>query len=60
MELKELRCGHCNKLLAKGWAKEAEIELRCPRCRTFFFLRAVSPNPAPHAGQNGKSDGKIR
>jgi phage FluMu protein Com len=58
MELKEVRCGQCNKLLAKGWAKEAEIELRCPRCGTFFLLRAMSPNSAPHAGQNGKYDGK--
>ena len=47
-----LRCGKCNKLLAKGHIEAGEIELFCPRCKSRIVLRAVSPNLAPH--QSGK------
>lgn len=29
---KEIRCKHCNKLLAKG--EIINIEIKCPRCKT--------------------------
>lgn len=41
-ELPEIRCPECNKLVAKGVA--IDMQFRCPRCKTFFTLRAVRPN----------------
>ena len=49
----DLRCGKCNKLLAKGHMEAGEIELLCPRCKSRIVLRAVSPNLAPHDGLYG-------
>lgn len=48
-----LRCGKCNKLLAKGRIEAGEIELFCPRCKSRIVLRATSPNAAPHDGLYG-------
>lgn len=48
-----LRCGKCNKLLAKGHIEAGEIELLCPRCKSRIVLRAISPNAAPHDGLFG-------
>lgn len=48
-----LRCGKCNKLLAKGRIEAGEIELFCPRCKSRIVLRAISPNAAPHDGLLG-------
>ncbi|WP_241084834.1 Com family DNA-binding transcriptional regulator [Candidatus Vondammii sp. HM_W22] len=31
-----IRCGHCNKLLAKGDVKKLQIQ--CPRCRTLNHI----------------------
>ena len=44
MEMKEIRCPHCNRLLAKGEA--AYLELKCPRCGAYTILRASSAKPA--------------
>lgn len=46
----EYRCGHCNRLLARGLLEAGEIELQCPRCKTRLHLRASCPNLAPHDG----------
>lgn len=48
-ELKEIRCHKCGKLLAKG--EILEIELKCPRCKAYNFLRAVSLRPEPREGR---------
>ncbi|MDR2744393.1 MAG: Com family DNA-binding transcriptional regulator [Desulfovibrio sp.] len=48
-----IRCGTCNKLLAKGHMDAGEIELLCPRCKTRHLLRASCPNPAPRDGLYG-------
>ena len=48
-----LRCGKCNKLLAKGRIEAGEIELLCPRCKSRIILRAISPKTAPHDGLLG-------
>lgn len=48
-----LRCGKCNKLLAKGHLEAGEIELFCPRCKCRIVLRAASPNAAPRDGLFG-------
>lgn len=49
-----LRCGKCNKLLAKGHIEAGEIELFCPRCKSRIVLRAISPNLAlPQLGNDG-------
>jgi phage FluMu protein Com len=43
-DLHEVRCPQCDKLLARGDA--IEMQFKCPRCKTYFILRAVSPNQA--------------
>lgn len=48
-ELKEIRCHKCGKLLAKGEA--LVLELKCPRCKAYNFLRAMSARPEPREGQ---------
>lgn len=48
-----LRCGKCNKLLAKGRIEAGEMELFCPRCKSRIVPRATSPNAAPHDGLYG-------
>lgn len=48
-ELKEIRCHKCGKLLAKGEA--LVLELKCPRCKAYNFLRAVSARPEPREGR---------
>lgn len=47
---KDVRCGNCNKLLAKGRMEAGEIELLCPRCKTRIILRASRSSQAPHDG----------
>jgi DNA-directed RNA polymerase subunit RPC12/RpoP len=54
-----LRCGKCNKLLAKGHIEAGEIELFCPRCKSRIVLRAISPNLAlPQSGNDGLHNGE--
>lgn len=48
-ELKEIRCHKCGKLLAKGEA--LVLELKCPRCKAYNFLRALSARPEPREGR---------
>ena len=48
-----IRCGTCNKLLAKGYLEAGQIELLCPRCKTRILLRASSPRTAPQDGLHG-------
>lgn len=43
MELKEIRCRRCNKLLAK--ADTGELEIKCPRCGAYNILKAESFKP---------------
>ena len=40
---KEIRCGQCHKLLARGWARDAHIVHKCPRCGAYNTLRAIPP-----------------
>lgn len=40
-DLPEIRCPHCNKLIARGEA--LDMEFKCGRCKTFFILRATRP-----------------
>ena len=46
----EIRCGGCNRLLARGTVEAGTIELHCPRCKTRLHLRASRPSQAPHDG----------
>ena len=41
-ERREIRCGHCGKLLAKGQA--ASLEFKCPRCGAYTIVRAERPD----------------
>ncbi|WP_417292015.1 Com family DNA-binding transcriptional regulator [Desulfovibrio porci] len=47
----EIRCCHCGKLLAKGWARDAHIIHKCPRCGAYNTLRAMRPHSEPHDGR---------
>ncbi|MGE9986694.1 Com family DNA-binding transcriptional regulator [Desulfovibrio sp. SGI.169] len=40
----EIRCGQCHKLLARGWARDAHIVHKCPRCGAYNTLRATTAN----------------
>ncbi|WP_417022694.1 Com family DNA-binding transcriptional regulator [Bilophila wadsworthia] len=51
MEIKEIRCPHCNRLLAKGEA--THIEIKCPRCGAYTILSAGSAN---FAGRRASSE----
>lgn len=50
-EKKEIRCGHCNKLLGKGTARD--LEIKCPRCGTLNHVRDMIPCSEPCDGLNG-------
>lgn len=54
-ELKEIRCGHCNKLLGKGSAHD--LEIKCTRCGTLNHVRDASPCYEPSNGHKGCSSG---
>lgn len=41
-QLPEIRCAECGKLLARG--EVIAVIIKCPRCKTYNTLRAVSPN----------------
>ena len=41
---KEIRCGNCGRLLAKGTA--IALEIKCPRCGAYTILRASSAKSA--------------
>ncbi|HCR11895.1 MAG TPA: Com family DNA-binding transcriptional regulator [Solidesulfovibrio sp.] len=49
--MREIRCGSCNRLLAKGEA--VELSIKCPRCGTMNLLRAASPGKEPHEAPSG-------
>lgn len=41
--LPEIRCGHCDKLLARGRA--FVLQIKCSRCGTLNHLKAESLDP---------------
>jgi phage FluMu protein Com len=41
----DIRCGNCNKLLARGQA--LDLTIKCPRCGTINHVRAKSPGAEP-------------
>ncbi|WP_081602965.1 Com family DNA-binding transcriptional regulator [Desulfocurvibacter africanus] len=49
--MRELRCGKCDKLLAKGSA--VELVIKCPRCKTINHVRAKSPDHEGPEPRNG-------
>ena len=44
--LKELRCGHCKKLLARTGGF-TEFQIKCPRCGTLNHVKATSLEQSP-------------
>lgn len=40
--MQEIRCGKCNRLLAKGEA--LDLAIKCPRCGAINHVRAASLN----------------
>ncbi|UJX43184.1 Com family DNA-binding transcriptional regulator [Desulfovibrio sp. JY] len=51
--MREIRCGNCGKLLAKGEA--VNLSIKCPRCGTMNLLRATSPGQEPQEAPSGDS-----
>lgn len=41
--MQEIRCHHCDRLLAKALFQE--LEIKCPRCKTLNFQKVVEPQP---------------
>ena len=46
MSLKEIRCGNCRRLLAKGEA--SDLTIKCPRCGAINHVRTTSSKPEGH------------
>lgn len=44
MQNRDIRCGNCSKLLAKG--SFIQLEIKCTRCGVFNHLNATSILPA--------------
>ena len=44
--MREIRCGNCNRLLAKG--EVVNLAIKCPRCGAITIVRAASPNVEGH------------
>lgn len=49
-DLANIRCGHCNRILARGHIEAGHLEIKCPRCSVLTILRAMSPNIEPQDG----------
>ena len=47
---KEMRCGNCGRLLAKGTA--IALEIKCPRCGEIKYVRDMIPGLEPHDGRD--------
>ena len=53
----EIRCGHCNKMLARGTA--LDLSIKCPRCGTIKTMRAMRPGSEPHDGHRSLNNEEI-
>ncbi|WP_460030295.1 Com family DNA-binding transcriptional regulator [Megalodesulfovibrio paquesii] len=51
--MQDIRCGCCNKLLAKGEA--LNLAIKCPRCGAMNHVRAASPSPEAREAHQGTS-----
>ena len=54
---KEIRCGNCGRLLAKGTA--LDLSIKCPRCGAINHVRATRPGSEPHDGHGSLNNEKI-
>lgn len=48
---REIRCGRCNRMLARGVA--LDLSIKCPRCGTINHVRDSISSSEPHEGQTG-------
>ncbi|WP_123511926.1 Com family DNA-binding transcriptional regulator [Pseudomonas frederiksbergensis] len=44
--LKNCRCGHCKRLLARV-GEHTELQIKCPRCGTLNHVKATSLERSP-------------
>ncbi|MGE4263271.1 Com family DNA-binding transcriptional regulator [Humidesulfovibrio sp.] len=57
--MREIRCGKCNRLLAKGEA--LDLAIKCPRCGATNHVRATSPDIEGQGASNKEaSHGRIQ
>ena len=54
---KEIRCGVCNKMLAKGMA--LDLTIKCPRCGTMNHVRDAIPGSESPAGHRSFDERKV-
>jgi phage FluMu protein Com len=54
---KEIRCGNCGRLLAKGTA--IALEIKCPRCGEIKYVRDMIPGSEPHDGHRSLNNEEI-
>lgn len=52
---RELRCGNCRRLLARGEA--IDLTIKCPRCGTLNHVRGATPNAEGRRASTGDSHG---
>ncbi|TNF81077.1 Com family DNA-binding transcriptional regulator [Pseudomonas sp. ICMP22404] len=45
--LKDFRCGHCKRLLAR-MGENTELQIKCARCGTLNHVKAVEPRVDRH------------
>ncbi|WP_460032470.1 Com family DNA-binding transcriptional regulator [Megalodesulfovibrio paquesii] len=50
-DMDQIRCGQCNKLLAKGEA--LNLAIKCPRCGAMNHVRAASPRQEAREAPTG-------
>ncbi|MEX5552293.1 Com family DNA-binding transcriptional regulator [Pseudomonas pergaminensis] len=52
--LKEIRCGNCNRLLART-GEFTELQIKCSRCGTLNHVKATSLEQSPLSDMNAES-----
>lgn len=51
--LKDFRCGHCKRLLARV-GENTELQIKCSRCGTLNHVKAVSLESSPLSDMNAQ------
>ncbi|MET3456735.1 MULTISPECIES: Com family DNA-binding transcriptional regulator [Pseudomonas] len=51
--LKDFRCGHCKRLLAR-MGENTELQIKCARCGTLNHVKAASLELSPLSGMDAE------
>ena len=55
--MKDIRCGQCDKLLAKGEA--AMLSIKCPRCKTINYITTATSHTAERTQRRNQQRDRI-